>query len=226
MTSKDKNMRCIYIYTYMNMSIKQKRLLAVLLKLTMFPWQEEVPFTRFGFVAHPTRCQRGFPQGKLQKRRSGRFRQRRLQPSHLGCWWMLMDVAERGWNGSWGRNHCFNIFNPWAFFRMVFGGCFRISEANPAGRFHFKSFLACTVFVWDKCFWWLSTKIMSRKTSHRFLLTYVLWHIISCPGEWCRDWQRIGLGSYRADGSMQGTGHRKEGQSAFFGPVGLPTAKG
>lgn len=85
MTSKDKNMRCIYIYTYMNMSIKQKRLLAVLLKLTMFPWQEEVPFTRFGFVAHPTRCQRGFPQGKLQKRRSGRFRQRRLQPSHLGC---------------------------------------------------------------------------------------------------------------------------------------------
>eukprot|EP00434_Breviolum_minutum_P002963 symbB.v1.2.002603.t1/scaffold135.1/size305288/23 len=60
---------------------------------------------------------RGFPQGKLQKRRSGRFRQRRLQPS--------------------------------------------ISEANPAGRFHFKR-------------------------------------------EWCRDWQRIGLGSYRADGSMQG----------------------
>ena len=55
MTSKDKNMRCIYIYTYMNMSIKQKGLLAVLLKLTMFPWQEEVPFTRFGFVAPPTR---------------------------------------------------------------------------------------------------------------------------------------------------------------------------
>ena len=185
------------------MSVKEKGLLAVLLKLTMFPSEEEVPFTRLGFVAPPTRCPRGFPQGKLQKRRSGRFRQRRLQPSPLGCWWMLMDVAETGWNGSWeetivlthGLSFGWFLADASGFRKRILQG-----DSTLKASWHAQFLFGTSVFG--------GFQQKSCPARHRIVFCWHMFCDISCPGEWCRDWQRIGLGSYRADGSMQGTGHR------------------
>ena len=121
----------VYIqYNYnMNMSVKEKGILALLLNLTMFP-QEELPspnsdvFLHIKPVANVDLC---LPQGKLQKRRSGRFRKRRLQPSHLG---ILKKDLLKSYGCSPSRTGWNMVFKP--TFYGNFDGRFTVSWKKPS----------------------------------------------------------------------------------------------
>lgn len=143
--------------------------------------EKSSPFTRFnpwaGTVVSHT-C--GFPKANCRNvglegfaNEGYNLRTLELEHSTMGVGQMELRF-NRLFNGSWEETHFLTMDHGDLSFLSCRGGWnLRISEANPAGRFHFKSFLACTVFVWYKCFGGLKKETCPAR--HRFLLPNMFW---------------------------------------------------